>query len=82
MLYHKVWLYFQPQSSSASPASGLQGEGAELVVWCFLAWTLQTPRQHRWNISVAARVASVAADVPANLRSSEVTGAEVGGDAL
>lgn len=38
--------------------------------------------QHIWSISAAVRAATGAANVPTNLRCSEVTGAQVGRDTL
>lgn len=81
-VFRRVWLYLQPQSSSASPGWGphVEGAGAGLGVLFFSGWT---PMQRRGDDSThgaSARVrgAPGAVKVPTNLL---VTGAEVGGDA-
>lgn len=82
----RVRPYLQPQSSSASPDSGLHREGAELAVLYFLRWNLRSPTQRRTghirSVSTETRTATGAATIPTNLRCSEVTGAQVGRDAL
>lgn len=83
-MFSRVWLYLQPQSSSASPGWGLHVEGARAGpghgVLFFSGWT---PTQKRVDDNTRGASALVrgplgAVKVPTNLL---VTGAEVGGDA-